>query len=333
MKARYVTLELASHAARPSRSIQATPQADAARSTRHVHGDALTMRIEFLRPHPALRPYVVRYLALATDTVAAIDQHIGPAGGPALVVITRGTQMGAATRDALEKTPPAYLCGHLDRALLTVFAERCRSFIVHFTATGAYPLLGLSVRDLTNQVVEIAAVGGTDLQSWAAALAEAPNDAARAVATDRVLLARHNKLTLRPGSARVLETATAAASLIAQFDGRVRVGALARQLDLTPRTLLRHFEEAVGLPVQSQARIVRFLATRAHIDRHVDASWSEIAYRFGYVDQSHLVRDFRRYYGEPPSVFRARQHEARLITLVARLPEQSSDEPAESHDS
>lgn len=92
------------------------------------------------------------------------------------------------------------------------------------------------------------------------------------------------------------------------------------------------FEQRVGLPVQAHARIVRFLSTRAYLDRHPAVPWGDVVFRFGYVDQSHLIRDFQRYYGEPPSVFRAQQHEARLITLVGRDPDTVHGGPVEPLD-
>lgn len=291
------------------------------------------MRITTLFPHPALRPHIVRYLSAVADFPSPVEQFTGPAGGPAIIVLMGGTQTAAVPGGVLEPTPPAYFCGHLDRALSTVLSgSGFRFFAVHFTATGAYTLLRRSVRELTNQGVDIGAVAGPDLRAWAASLAEAPDDTARAASTDRVLLARLFAWSLRPHASRVLETATAACGQITHADGRIGVEALAKQLYTTPRTLLRHFEEAVGLSVRSHARITRFLAVRAYLDHHPNVSWSEIAFRFGYADQSHLVRDFRRYYGEPPSVFRARQHEARLITLVNRGPDEVLSGTAEPID-
>ncbi|MGI9174252.1 MAG: helix-turn-helix domain-containing protein [Rhodothermales bacterium] len=289
------------------------------------------MRVTTLLPHPALRPHVVRYLSLEAHFPVPFEQRVGPGGGggAALGVLMGGTQRVAVPGGVLDTVPPAYLSGHLDRALPIELAGPVRVFIVHFTATGAYVLLGLCVRELTNHAADLGAFAGPDLRTWAAALAEAPDDAARAASTDRVLLARLLAASPKPHTTRVLETATAAAGLIAQAGGRIGVELLAKQLYTTSRTLLRHFEEVVGLPVQAHARIVRFLATRTYLDHHPDVPWSDVVFRFGYADQSHLIRDFQRYYGEPPSVFRAHQHEARLITLVGRDPDTVHGGPVE----
>lgn len=287
------------------------------------------MRVTTLLPHPALRPCVLRYLTLEADIRAPLEQCVAPPGGPVLIVLLEGTHQAGVLGGTLEPVPPAFLMGRYDRAALNVLVGRLRAFMVQFTATGVYRLLGLSVRELTNQCPDIGAVAGPDLRAWAATLADAPDHAARAAATDRVLLARLFSSPLRPHASRVLETATTACALMTQAAGRIGVEALAKQLYTTPRTLLRHFEEVVGLPVRTSARIVRFLAMRAYLDHHPNVPWSEVVFRFGYADQSHLVRDFRRYCGEPPSVFRTREHEGRLITLVGRDPGIAPDASSE----
>jgi AraC-like DNA-binding protein len=276
------------------------------------------MRVTFLLPHPALRPHVARYIALDAHCPYPLEQRVAPSGGPVLVVLLEGRQQAGCLHGPLAPMPPAYLLGHLDRAALNVLAGRIRSFMIQFTPTGVYSLLGLSVRELTDKCAGLGAVAGPDLREWAATLAEAPDDAARAVAADGVLLRRLLATPRRAPGRRALATATVACGLIAEAEGCIRVEALAAQLYTTPRTLLRHFEEAVGIPVRSATRISRFLATRRYLERHPGAPWSEVVFRFGYSDQSHLIRDFQRYCGEPPSVFRARQNEARLLTLVGR---------------
>lgn len=286
------------------------------------------MQMTTLRPHPALQPHVVRYLSATADYSIPSVQMTGPAGGPALIVLMEGAQQVVARGGVLQPTPTAYFAGHLDRALPALLAGRIRVFMVHLTATGAFTLLRQSIGDLTNDAVELALLPGADLQDWADALADAPDDAARAAATDQLLLARASTWLLRPHACRALRTASAACELLDRSRGQIPVESLARQLHTTSRTLRRHFEEVVGLPVRTHRQIIRFLAVRAHLDRHPDTSWRDVVSRFGYADQSHLIRDFQRYYGESPSVFRARRDEARLITLTARGADDARGEPS-----
>ena len=54
------------------------------------------------------------------------------------------------------------------------------------------------------------------------------------------------------------------------------------------------------------ARIARFEAALDRMARSPQGSWTEVAHRFGYYDQMHMVHDFSRFTGETPT--RTLQH-------------------------
>lgn len=105
---------------------------------------------------------------------------------------------------------------------------------------------------------------------------------------------------------------------IAQADARVRalvaaiiadggsnaVGPLATTLATTTRTLQRLFAREVGVSPKLLARIVRFHRT-CIAWREAPDTLARVAATLGYADESHLVRDFRQFVGEPPAAFLA----------------------------
>lgn len=274
------------------------------------------MLMTTLLPHPALREYVQRYIELTIDSPTPFQQCAGPAGGPVLIVLLEGEERAGVKGGDLTLVPRAYLLGQTDRANIVAITGRTTAFMIQFAAVGAYALLGLSVRELTNQAADIGAVTPLEIRAWSERLADEPDMLARAAITDQILLRRLLVFPPAKRSDRLLSRAALAVQIINQSQGLIRVEALAARLNVTSRTLLRQFEEAVGLTVQAYIRIVRFQATSNYLNTHTKAPWSEIVYRFSYADQSHLIRDFQRYYGEPPSVFRARQEEIRLAQLL-----------------
>ncbi len=126
------------------------------------------MRLTTLLPHPALRPYVLRYIALEADIPSPLEQY-GPPDGPVLIALLEGTPQAGVLGGTLAPVPPAFLMGRLDRAALNLIVGRLRAFMVQFTATGVYRLLGLSVRDLTNQCADLGAVAGPDQEPFTSA--------------------------------------------------------------------------------------------------------------------------------------------------------------------
>ncbi|MND04861.1 Helix-turn-helix domain protein [compost metagenome] len=55
------------------------------------------------------------------------------------------------------------------------------------------------------------------------------------------------------------------------------------------------------------ARIARFHAVVAATAGAGSVDWADLAARFGYADQPHLVREFRRLSGVSPTQFLARR--------------------------
>jgi AraC-like DNA-binding protein len=81
------------------------------------------------------------------------------------------------------------------------------------------------------------------------------------------------------------------------------IGALARSVGLTPRTLQRRFQAEVGIDPMLLRRILRFRTAFRRLERLPPGRWGRVAPRVGYFDQAHLIREFRRFAGAPPSVF------------------------------
>jgi len=189
-----------------------------------------------------------------------------------------------------------------------------RSFCVHFTPLGANALLGLCGGGLDDRAValdDLLCQGRTaEARAWADEVMHARSFAERVEATDRFLLRR-----LRYAAPPVDLVASAVACLVRLDHRMARVSKLAAELSCSERTLRRHFHREVGLSVKTFARITRFQRTHAFFQRAPRAHWSEAVVRFGYVDQAHLIREYREFAGTTPPRFSA--HERFLDAALA----------------
>ena len=82
--------------------------------------------------------------------------------------------------------------------------------------------------------------------------------------------------------------------------GNVRVEALAQALGVSPPTLRRRFAP-IGMPAKRFADIVRYRKAHAYLYATPGATWADAVYQFGYADQAHFVRDYRRFSGHSPT--------------------------------
>lgn len=82
---------------------------------------------------------------------------------------------------------------------------------------------------------------------------------------------------------------------------------LSREVGVSREHLARVFRRETGLTVGQFVRLRRVLEAADHLRGH-DADLSDVAFRFGYADQSHLTREFRRHLGTTPHRHRRRFH-------------------------
>jgi len=81
------------------------------------------------------------------------------------------------------------------------------------------------------------------------------------------------------------------------------VAEVARRAGLSERSLERRFQEELGLPPKTFARIARLQSVLRSIGRDARPEWADVAAECSYFDQPHLIHDFRALTGETPAEF------------------------------
>jgi AraC-like DNA-binding protein len=86
-------------------------------------------------------------------------------------------------------------------------------------------------------------------------------------------------------------------------NGTMPVSQVAAAAHATVRTLERNFKQSSGFTVKDVSGLIRFEQVRNQLWHHPDLNIAGLAQEFGYTDQSHLSREFKRYSGTTPAVF------------------------------
>jgi AraC-like DNA-binding protein len=95
---------------------------------------------------------------------------------------------------------------------------------------------------------------------------------------------------------------------ITAAQGNIRIDALAATLGVSRRNLERLFSLHLGFSPKSLCDVLRFQSALQLARQAATTNWADIACAAGYFDQSHLIRDFRRFSGTTPSGLDAAQH-------------------------
>ena len=264
------------------------------------HDDGID-RWEFVygRPHPGLRPYVLRYCGYEEQT-GSFTRRLEAAGVEVPLIINLGPPLGV--RLSCEPTftdfADGFIGGLHDGYAVVDSRGSQRGLEIGLTPVGAQRLLGLSMREVTSRVVPIDAAFGAIAAQLREQLLEAADWPARFTIVERFLTAR---LTASPVPPPALQWALAR---MHATDGDLDIGSLTAELGCSRRYLIGAFNDFVGVPPKLFARILRFQRACSLAEAGT-LRWSEIAQRSGYYDHAHLIRDFQQFAGRTPVSFAA----------------------------
>jgi AraC-like DNA-binding protein len=242
--------------------------------TRPAGGNASPVAVRVLASTAAIRE--LRVFEADADLTPI---HLVPDGTVSLLL--RADDRGGATLSII---------GALTRARRKVARDVRFTVRAKLSPLAAQSIVGASLDVFTDRAVSLDLVWGAPARRLLARLAIlAPDAAARELAA--VLGER-----ARPG-----ETDRRIAHAAARLCAGAGVAEVARELDVSERSLRRSFASRTGLTPKRYARIARL--QRVLAASHAGADWARLATELGYFDQAHLVNDFRDLLGTTPAAY------------------------------
>jgi AraC-like DNA-binding protein len=248
------------------------------------------------RPHPALRPHVVRYTGWFERRTTPLQRRELPSHLIPLII-----NFGSAIRVSRAADPTrwdsygTFTTGAYDSYVLVETDAGAGGIQIDFTLLGARRYLGIPLDGLTNRAVALEDVFGAAGRDLTAALHDAGTWADRFDLLDR-LIARRTEAT-HPLSR---ETVWAWNRIVATA-GDVPIGSLSTALGWSRRRFAARFKEDAGLVPKVFARVMRFQRAVESLKTGRAPRLSDVALDCGYYDQPHFDRDFRVFAGATPT--------------------------------
>jgi len=243
-------------------------------------------------------------------------ERLLPDGAVELIIDLHDTPKKLYDRDDIGQAQDfrhAWISGMRRRFILIEAAQGASMVVIRFRPGGAYPFFGIDLDAITDTVEQLEAVLAGVVAPLRERLLEATSAAGKIAAVHEWLLARAGeRLVMHP--------------LVEHLAGRLfvpgslRIAELSRETGYSQRHLDALFRRWVGLPPKQYARIRRFQRVLAHLVRGTpepslteagvsvamrmtEPQWARLALEHGYCDQSHLVRDFRKFAGLSPTAY------------------------------
>jgi AraC-like DNA-binding protein len=262
-------------------------------------GLCVTHGIRLVRPAPALEPFVRFYGTRESRLLEAVFIHPVHARAAPILDFEFGDAdailyVQSSGRPAIV-SPRSVLVGmqtHKNGQLR--ITGIVNSFFILFPPDGLNLLFALPAVEFTDRSFDAESVLGPTIARLHQQLADCSSFGERISVANQYLIRRAAAACARDG-------VTVAATQILRRAGRARIPAMADRAGLSVRQFRRKFVQQVGVSPKLFARIARFEAALDGMARSPGGSWTQVAQRFGYFDQMHMVHEFAEFTGETPT--------------------------------
>lgn len=260
------------------------------------------MELQKYTPTPVLQSAVACYWIYEDDDTPAEPQShvLLPSPLPSVMAVFSpvAPQLLSADGQRARQISPDSSWAYLrNRRLYLSYDAPVGLFGVSFLPCGFYQLFGVSLAgSLSDKPGSSEALGnfGRELARCVRAVATHPQRVASVEALLLTKFAHHKPCPI--------SIADLVAHVLAQH-GQVSVEEMAQQVNLSSRQLERRFREVVGIPPKLFAEICRFAYVFRLLQNQPLAKWQDVTHTCGYFDQSHFIREFRRFAGEAPNTY------------------------------
>ncbi|MFL5626347.1 MAG: DUF6597 domain-containing transcriptional factor [Ktedonobacteraceae bacterium] len=261
------------------------------------------MKVSFTQPEKQLSAYVAFIWVFESSFgVPIADSRIIVPDGRAKIILPYRNSLCAAVNNRLlnAKEHHIFLVG-IQRSPTTIgsTATDTGTIGVEFTPKGLYHFFHLSMHEITNRMVsfeELFGPQGARLQNRVGD-AEDPQE--------KIVLLQSALTHLLQKNKKEYSLLDRTLDMIAQSHGMMRVQELEAQTGYTKRYLDMLFKEHVGVSPKSLASILRFQELYQSWMQQKSPTLFRDNWSAYYYDQSHFIKEFKRYTGFTPQHYTA----------------------------
>lgn len=250
------------------------------------------MTFNFYQPAPQLTTFVVGYLEADSRLSTQKGVYTLFPNGYSGIFFNSG-ELGKLAIKEEYITPPVSIFGQIDQCFESIHWPGSYSLGVLLKPTVLSKLLRESMQAFTNRASD-GRLLRNDLNTLHQQLEEA-------ILTEKKieLLNQYFAKTLHE-MGHCLTLADYAVQSIHENSG-LPIGKLAKELKVSERYLETQFKKYVGLSPKTYSLIVRFKRIEQQLQAKSTASWEQLGFTNEYYDQTHFIKDFKRFTGHTPS--------------------------------
>lgn len=245
---------------------------------------------------------LVDYYYHSVGTFDGVERTILPDGRVDLVfVLSAGVQL-KDHQDSFRTVPGGVLQARKKEVFPVVYKGRVELLGIRFRPRGCRVLLGTPMSKLPEQPLPIADVFNREAKELEDALFEIPGAEDKIKRIEKWLIQQYSKNDLRH------HWEWDWLDKLMQSSGSVPLQTLLPESDGNYKRVQRFFRDQLGITPKSLARMLRMDAIHQELrmNNQAKVDWMSLVVKYGFYDQSHLIREFQQLTGHSPEQFVAK---------------------------
>lgn len=169
---------------------------------------------------------------------------------------------------------------------------------VSFYPNGACHFFKFPLSEIENKSIDLTEIYSREISEVEEQLAEKKTIKEKVSIIEKFLIKRYSPIALYDSS-----LINKSIEIVKNSKGQMNTNYLSSCLYTTPKTLERKFSQYLGKTTKQYIKLIRFNEVLLDFNKYKEKSMTEIAYKNGYFDQSHFIKDFKTYTGYTPKEF------------------------------
>lgn len=248
-------------------------------------------------PAKELREYVKCYFIVRIENYFDFSDIKYPSGQIELAFNLGESSWQSEIGNKKQTDPQVELLGQMTGPIRIKSPGKTLMLGIRFYSYTAAYFFDYSLEEFSNQINDLRDVMGKSVKELHERLLNEPNMDNRVAIIERFLLKR---LSETGNNDKLLLLKRIASDLHRHPERNIKH--IASDYKMSPRNMQRLFLRHMGITPKLYGRINRFQQCLQSIGESGE-SLTGIAYKFGYADQSHFIRDFKAFADKTPSAF------------------------------
>ncbi|UOE47429.1 helix-turn-helix domain-containing protein [Mucilaginibacter sp. SMC90] len=248
--------------------------------------------MQIIKPSSILSPFIAAFMVVQSD--GGLINHVFPDTSVMMIIRFRGNVVIEQEGQKI-LLPPLSIGGLSLSSRLIHYGENSGNILVQFKPAGATAFFKTPLNELFNSHVSLDAFfSNSEIKNLDEKLSLVFSTEEKVKVIEGFLI---SKLRDRNQDELILNSILR----INAACGSVKMIQLATALNISQDAFEKRFRKVVGSTPKQYASIVRM---RSLIDRWpANAALTEVALEAGFFDQSHFIKEFRKFTGMTPSAF------------------------------